>query len=72
MTIPQFRDKYENEKMENGTFLEDVSVALTGRIMGSRASGNKLVFIDLSEDNGKIQVFATASNYKEDFEIVST
>jgi lysyl-tRNA synthetase class 2 len=54
MTIPQFREKFEQEKIENGEFLENVRVAVTGRIMGLRTSGAKLIFIDLSEDNSKI------------------
>jgi len=51
--------------------LEDATVAVTGRIMGIRGSGSKLIFIDLSEDNEKIQVFATAANYKEDFDLLN-
>jgi lysyl-tRNA synthetase class 2 len=47
MTIPQFREKYEQTKIEVGEFLEDQKVALTGRIMGLRSSGAKLIFIDL-------------------------
>ena len=47
MTIHQFREKYEQTKIEVGEFLEDQKVALTGRIMGLRSSGAKLIFIDL-------------------------
>jgi len=36
--------------------------------MSIRASGAKLIFIDLHEDNKKVQVFATAANYEGDFE----
>jgi len=70
MTIPQFREKFEQVKIENGEFLEGQKVALTGRIMGLRQSGAKLMFIDLHEDNAKIQIFATAANYSEDFDIL--
>jgi lysyl-tRNA synthetase class 2 len=54
MTITQFREKYESEKIENGNFLEGQKVALTGRIMGLRSSGAKLIFIDLAEDHSKV------------------
>jgi lysyl-tRNA synthetase class 2 len=70
MTVPQFRAKYEETKIENGEFLEDVKVALTGRIMMLRPSGTKLIFIDLSDDCSKVQVFATAANYEADFELL--
>lgn len=48
--------------------MEDQSKAITGRIMSIRASGAKLIFIDLHEDSKKVQVFATAANYNGDFE----
>ena len=67
MTIEQFRTKYEETKCENGSFLED-TVTLAGRVMGLRNSGAKLIFIDLHEDNSKVQVFATAANYTADFD----
>ena len=72
MTILQFREKYENVKVENGVFLEDQKVSLTGRIMTLRTSGAKLIFIDLFEDNNKIQVFANAANYDGDFDFLHT
>lgn len=36
--------------------------------MGLRTAGAKLIFIDLHEDNSKVQVFATAANFTGDFE----
>jgi lysyl-tRNA synthetase, class II len=39
--------------------------------MGLRASGAKLIFIDLHEDNAKIQIFATASNYTGEWDLLS-
>jgi len=54
MTIQQFREKYDMDKIEIGAFNEGVKVSLTGRIMGLRSSGAKLIFIDLHEDNSKI------------------
>lgn len=50
--------------------MEDQKVAVTGRVMNLRPSGAKLIFIDLSEDGGKIQVFATAGNYDSDFDFI--
>lgn len=50
MTIPQFRQKFEEVKIEAGEFLEDQKVSLTGRIMMLRQSGPKLMFIDLNDD----------------------
>lgn len=44
-------------------FLEDVVVAVTGRVMSIRGAGQKLVFIDLHSDESKIQVFAQFDTY---------
>lgn len=68
MTVPQFIEKYSQEDIKDGTFLEDKVVSLTGRIQNLRPSGAKLIFIDLTEDEKKIQVFANAANYIGDFE----
>lgn len=70
MTVQQFRERYEENKIENGDFVEE-KVALTGRVMGLRSSGNKLLFIDLHEDNYKVQVFAVAANYEGDFDVLN-
>jgi|DEB19_MinimDraft_2_1074335.scaffolds.fasta_scaffold742161_1 hypothetical protein len=40
--------------IENGSFLEDQKVAITGRIMMLRESGAKLMFIDLVEGSAKV------------------
>ena len=53
MTIPQFREKYEQVNIEKGQFVEE-TIALTGRIMTLRGAGAKLVFIDLHEDGQKV------------------
>lgn len=71
MTIPQFKEKYATSDLKNGEFKDDVTIALTGRIMSLRASGAKLIFIDLTEDNGKVQVFAAADFYKGDFDVIT-
>jgi lysyl-tRNA synthetase class 2 len=67
MTVQQFREKFEDTKIETDSFI-DQTVALAGRVMGLRSSGAKLIFIDLHEDNSKVQVFATAANYQGDFD----
>ena len=56
--------------MENGEFKEGEVVSVTGRIMMLRPSGAKLIFIDLVEDQMKVQIFANASNYEGDFEFL--
>ena len=70
-TLPQFREKYDGMQIEKGTFMENQSVSVTGRIMMIRASGAKLIFIDIHEDGSKIQIFANAANYTSDFEQLS-
>lgn len=70
MTIPQFRDQYEAQKIKEGQFVEDKKISITGRIYNIRSASNKLMFIDLMEDNAKVQVFATQQNYEDDFEVL--
>jgi lysyl-tRNA synthetase class 2 len=70
MTIQQFREKYEAVKIVDGEFVEE-KVAITGRVMGLRSSGAKLIFIDLHEDNSKVQIFATAANFQGDWDFIS-
>ena len=69
-TIPHFKEKYDQVKMENGEFKDGEVVSVTGRIMMLRPSGAKLIFIDLVEDQMKVQIFANASNYEGDFEFL--
>ena len=69
-TIPHFKEKYDQVKMENGEFKEGEVVSVTGRIMMLRPSGAKLIFIDLVEDQMKVQIFANAANYEGDFEFL--
>jgi lysyl-tRNA synthetase class 2 len=40
--------------------------------MSIRSSGSKLLFIDLVGDDHKVQLMATANNYKGDFDQLST
>jgi len=68
MTIPAFREEYESKKINDGQFLENKKISLTGRIYNIRVQSNKLIFIDLMEDNAKVQVFATQANYEGNFD----
>ena len=70
MTLPQFRDQYESMDIKQGNFLTDKKVSVTGRIYNVRSQSAKLIFIDLMEDNAKVQVFATLNNYEDDFEVL--
>jgi lysyl-tRNA synthetase class 2 len=45
-------------------FLEDITVSVTGRVHSIRAAGAKLIFIDMEGDSNKLQIMATAANYK--------
>ena len=47
MTIPQFREEYEQKKIGDGEFLENKKISLTGRIHTIRSQSAKLYFIDL-------------------------
>jgi len=71
MTIPRYREIYEPKNIKAGDFTTE-KVALTGRIVTIRASGTKLMFIDIQDDTAKIQVFATADKYEGDFEYLNT
>lgn len=69
MSIKDLREKYDNDKIANSDFLTE-TVNIVGRIMQIRASGAKLIFIDLLEGDSKVQIFATAEAYKGDFEFL--
>ena len=66
--IDDFVKHFEPLPIEKGVFIEDQLVRVTGRIMSVRAAGPKLVFIDLTGDDAKIQIMATAQNYQGDFD----
>lgn len=50
--------------------MEKKKISLTGRIYNIRTASAKLIFIDLMEDNAKVQVFATEADYEGDFEVL--
>lgn len=66
--IDEFHKAFDVLIPDKGVFLEDQHVSVTGRVMSIRAAGPKLVFIDLTGDDFKIQVMATAQNYEGDFD----
>ena len=65
--IDEFRSEYDQALTENNTFVADITVALTGRIMAVRGAGNALIFIDLEGDQAKVQVMAQADHYQGEF-----
>lgn len=66
--VDEFIKAFEGTRVEPGTFSEDQKVAVAGRVMSIRAAGPKLVFIDLTGDDAKVQIMATAQNYEGDFD----
>ena len=65
--IDEFRKAYDETLIEKNVFVEDQTVALTGRIMSVRGAGAALIFIDLEGDSAKVQVMANKSSYEGDF-----
>ena len=66
--IDEFHKAYNEKCVENNVFIDTDIVAITGRVMSIRASGNKLVFIDLVGDEHKVQIFASADKYQGEFD----
>lgn len=65
--IDEFRSEYDETITENNKFVDDMTVALTGRILAVRGAGNSLIFIDLEGDCAKVQVLAQADFYQGEF-----
>ncbi|XP_030456436.2 lysine--tRNA ligase, cytoplasmic [Syzygium oleosum] len=59
MSITEYIDQYGG--LNKGEHLEDVAIALAGRVMSKRSSSSKLFFYDLHEGGAKVQVMADAS-----------
>jgi len=66
--VDQFRDEFDKKCLENGIFLEEENVSVTGRVQTMRMQGAKLMFIDIEGDQQKLQLMANAASYKGDFE----
>ena len=62
--IDHFREIYDARQIENGHFIEEETVAVTGRVKSIRGQGAKLIFIDLEAEGAKVQLMCTASDYK--------
>ena len=56
--VDEFRREFDQTITENNKFVEDMTVALTGRILAIRGAGNSLIFIDLEGDSAKVQILA--------------
>ena len=68
--MDEFRREYDEQLTENNVFVEDMTVALTGRIMALRFQGQNLIFIDLEGDCAKVQILATAEKYQGEFSML--
>lgn len=55
--IDEFIEEFK-EGTEEGKFLEDKEVAITGRVVTIRGSGKHLVFYDISGDSCQVQIMA--------------
>lgn len=65
--IDQFRKEYDETVTENNKFVDDMTVALTGRILAIRGAGSSLIFIDLEGDGAKVQILAQSDYYQGEF-----
>ena len=65
--LDEFHNVYTARNIEDNKFFDDEVVAVTGRIISIRGAGNKLLFIDITGDEAKVQVMATANNYQGEF-----
>jgi lysyl-tRNA synthetase class II len=54
MRLDEFHNTYTQKAIEKGVFIEEETISLTGRIMSIRASGAKLLFLDLHGDEHKV------------------
>ena len=63
ITLPQFREQYDN--IEAGEHCEDVSHALTGRIVFNRGQGG-LIFYTIDNDGARIQIMANKKLHNEE------
>ena len=63
MRVDQFNKVYGAKELTPNVFLEEITESLTGRVMSIRASGAKLMFIDMHADDHKVQIMANANSY---------
>ncbi|KAJ3036595.1 lysyl-tRNA synthetase [Rhizophlyctis rosea] len=65
ISIPHFIEKYVN--IEAAARKSDEVVSVAGRLHNIRSSGKSLVFFDLHAEGEKVQILASADDYKGDF-----
>ena len=71
---PFLEDRYDvkhhsNEIIDNFDELEETSTSVAGRIMSKRGHG-KVVFMDLQDSEGRVQIFAQQNNLKDQYDRV--
>ena len=61
---------YQEEVLEDGSKnrLNFQSVSLAGRIMASREAGNKVIFMNLQDSSGRIQLYVKRDDFLQDEE----
>jgi len=72
LTVKEYIAKYSS--LEREQVLEDVEVSVAGRVMGVRASGANLFFLDLEDGEDSLQVLAQSQHYhnEEEFKTMSS
>lgn len=61
-TVNEFIPKYEHIK--TGEHLKDVKVSLAGRVFAKRESSSKLLFYDLRDEGGELQIMCQAQEVR--------
>jgi lysyl-tRNA synthetase class 2 len=57
-------EKYDG--LADGEMVEGMEIRIAGRVKGKRASGNKLIFYDLSSNGNSIQLMCTLGDHEGD------
>lgn len=68
-TVEQFIAQYK-ETLESGARVPDVDIRTSGRIISKRDASKKLVFLDILQDQKRVQVMCAKGSYEGDFEVV--
>lgn len=61
--ISQFIQKYKTQMLTNGQHDDQITEQIAGRVTSFRSHGNKLLFIDLQENEAQVQVLANQMYY---------
>lgn len=71
--VDEFVNEFEDKCKDSSVFLDDVVVAVTGRVCTIRGASKKLLFIDVTGDSHKVQIMANQQFYSgEDFITVTS